>query len=79
MSQPFTICHFKVSKCRFSRKFQCQLQNNFSKAISQVNEEQLNKFNRELDRLQILLINKSPNFPDYGKLANEIAHIQYVT
>lgn len=45
------------------RKFQCQLQNNFSKAINQVNEEQLNKFDRELDRLQIILINKSPNSP----------------
>ena len=45
------------------RKFQCQLQNNFSKAINQVNEEQLNKCDRELDRMQIILINKSPNSP----------------
>ncbi|MCL8204191.1 recombinase family protein [Ligilactobacillus agilis] len=59
------------------RKFQRQLQNNFSKAINQVNEEQLNKLDRELDRLQILLINKTPNSSDYEKLADEIARVQY--
>ena len=59
------------------KKFQRQLQNNFSKAISLVNEEQLNKLDRELDRLQILLINKVPNSPDYEKLADKISSVQH--
>lgn len=58
------------------KKFQRQLQNNFSKSISKVNEDQLNKFDRELDRLQILLINKAPNSPDYEKLADKISNVQ---
>lgn len=58
-------------------KFQRQLQSNFSKAISHVNEDQLNKFDRELDRLQILLINKVPNSPDYEKLADKISSVQH--
>lgn len=59
------------------KKFQRQLQNNFSKAISKVNEDQLNKLDRELDRLQILLINKVPNSLDYEKLADKISSVQH--
>lgn len=58
------------------KKFRSQLQNNLSKAINQINEDQLHKLDRELDRLQILLINKSPNSPDYDKSADQITVIQ---
>ncbi|GAB9259066.1 recombinase family protein [Ligilactobacillus animalis] len=56
--------------------FQAKLQNNIRHAINQVNEEQATKLDRELDRLQILLINQTPHSKDYDKISDEFNRIQ---
>lgn len=59
-----------------NKTFQAKLQNNIRHAISQINEEQATKLDRELDRLQILLINQTPHSKDYDKIANEFNKVQ---
>lgn len=59
-----------------NKTFQAKLQNNIRHAINQVNEEQATKLDRELDRLQILLINQTPHSKDYDKISDEFNRIQ---
>ncbi|WP_225358505.1 recombinase family protein [Ligilactobacillus salivarius] len=59
-----------------NKEFQAKLQNNIRHAINQVNEEQATKLDRELDRLQILLINQTPPSKDYDKISDEFNRIQ---
>lgn len=59
-----------------NKEFQAKLQNNIRHAINQVNEEQATKLDRELDRLQILLINQTPHSKDYDKISDEFNRIQ---
>ncbi|QLL70459.1 recombinase family protein [Lactobacillus sp. 3B(2020)] len=59
-----------------NKTFQAKLQNNIRHAINQVNEEQATKLDRELDRLQILLINQTTHSKDYDKISDEFNRIQ---
>src|SRR5699024_9654774 len=58
-----------------NKEFQAKLQNNIRHAINQVNEEQATKLDRELDRLQILLINQTHHSKDYDKISDEFNKI----
>lgn len=59
-----------------NKAFRAKLQRNISHAINQVNEEKATQLDRELDRLQILLVNQSPHSKSYEKIANEFAKAQ---
>ncbi|WP_421930501.1 ssDNA-binding protein [Limosilactobacillus fermentum] len=59
-----------------NKAFRAKLQNNIRHAISQLNEEQATKLDRELDRLQILLINQTPYSKDYDKITGEFNKVQ---
>lgn len=59
-----------------NKAFRAKLQRNISHAINQVNEEKATQLDRELDRLQILLVNQSPHSKTYEEIANEFAKTQ---